>query len=656
MFQTAFIYLAAAALAAPLGRRLGLGAVLGYLIMGALIGPDAFGLIGQEREDVMHFAEFGVVLMLFVIGMELDLPKLWKMRASIFGLGGLQLSCTTVVLALAGGILAEDWREALALGLILSLSSTAIVMQTLKERGLMETASGQQSFAVLLFQDIAVIPIIALLPVLAHREDAHASHHPADASSLQQYIDSLPAWASGLALLASIALIIVTGRFLLTPWLRWVAKQRVPEAMNATTLTLVVGIAMLMTSVGLSPALGTFLAGVMLASSPFKHELEGNIEPFKSLLLAVFFIAVGASVNFDLLAAHPWQIGLFVLFLMWLKFAVLLILGKKFRLSLDQSLLFSVALAQGGEFAFVLGGFALAQGVISPELSAKMIAAVALSMALSPLLLLFLQRVLLPRVGTLETTENLRDSDVRNDHAKVILAGFGRFGHPLGRMLRSAGYEPTVLEKDSDHVDFLRRIGLKTYYGDATRLELLHSAGAAEAEVLIIAIDDEDACMEIIHTCQKHFPDLQLLARACSRTHSYLLLEADVPFFIEQLGSSLDCAITALDFLGHDPADAKDAARRFKDREFKAIFNLSKYRAHPDSYIEAAQQNLRDLDSLLENAPLRLNPRRERSRGTALKGSSLAASGESADEPPATQTTVAPTMARTKGARSSALD
>lgn len=615
LFLHAFIYLLAAALAAPLGKRLGIGSVLGYLVIGALIGPSIFGIIGSEQEEVLHFAEFGVVLMLFVIGLELDLAKLWRMRTAIFGLGGLQLTLSTAVLALVGTLIAENWREALALGMILALSSTAIVMQTLKERALMETNAGRQSFAVLLFQDIAVIPILALLPLLASREPlAKAGGHHGTAMS--HWFENLPAPGQAIMIVGAIGAIIVLGRFLLNPWLHWVARLKVPEALNATTLTLVVGVALLMNAVGLSPALGTFVAGVMLASSSYRHELEGNIEPFKSLLLAVFFLAVGASIDFALIVEKPALIAAFVSLLITLKLLVLTVLGRIFKLGFDQSLLFGVALAQGGEFAFVLGGFALANGTMSPELTSLMIASVALSMAVSPLLLILMQRGILPRFGTREIDQNKRPSDVENDRAEIILAGFGRFGHPIVRLLRSVGHQPTVLEMDSDHVDFVRKLGIKTYYGDATRLELLQSAGAADAKILIIAINDEDGCLQIIDHCRKHFPHLRLVARACSRNHAYRLHEEKVEFFIEQLGSSLDCAIATLGQIGHDLDHAKDAARLFKSAEMTAIERHSPLRSDEVTYASAVRQSHRDLDSLLDNAPI-MKAKRERnsSRG-----------------------------------------
>ncbi|MFV0416801.1 MAG: NAD-binding protein, partial [Chthoniobacterales bacterium] len=396
---------------------------------------------------------------------------------------------------------------------------------------------------------------IALLPLLAHLPagagaDGHGGH--------VTWIDSLPIWSRGLAVL------------------------------NA---------------VGLSPALGTFVAGVMLASSEFRHELESNIEPFKSLLLAIFFISVGAGINFALIAEKPLTIGAMLLGLIVIKAVVLYALARWFNMSFDQRLLFTAALAQGGEFAFVLGGFAVAQGVIGVELASQMIAVVALSMVLAPPLLIFVQMFILPHFGTSEAAEE-RPHDVENDNADILLVGFGRFGHPMGRLLRSAGYDITVLEKDSDHVDFLRRIGVKCYYGDASRLQLLQAAGAEDAEVLILAIDDEEECMSIIETCHKHFAQLKIFARACSREHACRLYKAGVRFFGEQLASSLDCAIAVLEEMGHESEHAKDAARRFKEFEVKAIERIADHIADEQRFLGIAQQSVRDLDSLLVNAPL----------------------------------------------------
>ncbi len=604
-FLGVLIYIAAAAFAAPVGRWLGVGTVLGYLVAGALLGPAVLGWVGEDRDEVMHFSEFGVVLMLFVIGLEVNLSRLWKMRGPILGLGGLQVSITAAAIGGVALLFGIEWREALALGLILALSSTAIVMQTLRERGLHESGAGIQGFAVLLFQDIAVIPILAVLPLLAVAGggEGHGGGHGEDAGTAP-WIESLPAWGQGAAVIVAVAAIILTGRYLLTPWLRWIARLGLREALTASALAIVVGVALLMDGVGLSPALGTFVAGVVLASSEFRHELESDIEPFKALLLAVFFLAVGAGIDFGLVAAEPLVIGGFVLCLITLKFVVLFVLAKFFGLAQDQRLLFATALAQGGEFAFVLGAYAVGHNVIEQTLADRMIASVALSMAFTPLLLRAMQSWILPRFGTKESDTTEPEHDVENEHAKVLLAGFGRFGHPIVRLLRSAGCMPTVLEIDSDHVDFLRKIDLKCYYGDATRLHLLQAAGAADAQLFVVAIDHEDQSMEIVETCRKHFPDLELMVRACSRDHAYRLEEAGVCYFIEQLDSSLRCAIDVLEKLGHERAHAEDAAARFRKLEFEVIKEMAPHRGDPEKYIGAARRRILDLDSLLDNAPL----------------------------------------------------
>lgn len=604
LFLGVLIYLAAAAIAAPIGRRLGVGTVLGYLVVGVLLGPAVLGWVAEDREEVMHFSEFGVVLMLFVIGLEVNLSRLWRMRGPILGLGGLQVAVTTLAIAGLALLFGLEWREALALGMILALSSTAIVMQTLRERGLLECTAGTQSFAVLLFQDIAVIPILAVIPLLAVAGgDTHGGSHGEKGGAIP-WIENLPAWGQGIAVIVAVAAIILTGRYLLTPWLRWIARLGLREALTASALALVVGVALLMKSVGLSPALGTFVAGVVLASSEFRHELESDIEPFKALLLAVFFLAVGAGIDFGLVAAEPLVIGGIVLGLIALKFAVLYLLAKLFGLATDQRLLFATALAQGGEFAFVLGAYAVGHDVIDQTLADRMIAAVALSMALTPLLLRAVQSWILPRFGTRETETSERDPDVENEHSKVLLAGFGRFGHPIVRLLRSAGCMPTVLEADSDHVDFLRQIGLRCFYGDATRLPLLEAAGAAEAELFVIAIDHENQSMKIVETCQKHFPNLELMVRACSRDHAYRLEETGVCYFIEQLDSSLKCAVDVLEKLGHQREHAEDAAARFRAHEFEVIKEMAPHRNDRERYIGAAKQRVDDLESLLDNAPL----------------------------------------------------
>ncbi|MDH3258851.1 MAG: monovalent cation:proton antiporter-2 (CPA2) family protein, partial [Deltaproteobacteria bacterium] len=400
-FYQAFVYLSAAVISVPLAKRLGLGSVLGYLIAGFIIGPFGLALIGKEGQDVMHFAEFGVVMMLFLIGLELQPSLLWRLRGPILGTGGLQVCVTTAVIASLGMVLGLPFQSALAVGMTLALSSTAIVLQTLNEKGLIRTDAGQSAFSVLLFQDIAVIPMLALMPLLAVKgagvvTDVQVSH------GSTTWVEGLPGWGQALVVASVIAAIIIAGLFLVRPVFRTVARTGLRELFTAAALLLVIGIALLMSKIGLSPALGTFLAGVVLANSEYRHELEGDIEPFKGLLLGLFFISVGASIDFSLISSSPALIGMLVGGLILIKFIILLILGRVFKMGIDQNMLFAFALAQGGEFAFVLFSFAVQNNVISDSLANPLIAAVALSMALTPLLLLINEKIVQPRFGTKE--------------------------------------------------------------------------------------------------------------------------------------------------------------------------------------------------------------------------------------------------------------
>ena len=495
-FFQAFVYLAAAVISVPLANRAGLGSVLGYLIAGTIIGPFGLELIGEEGQDVMHFAEFGVVMMLFLIGLDLQPSLLWRLRSPILGMGGMQVCVTTAILSTIAMVLGLSFQTALAIGMILSLSSTAIVLKTLQERGLIKTAAGQSSFSVLLFQDIAVIPMLAVMPLLAVEavpaiSKAHGEHIGSN------WVEGLPAWGQAFAVIAVISAIIVGGKFLIRPFFRTVARTRLRELFTAASLLLVIGIALLMSRVGLSPALGTFVAGVVLANSEYRHELESDIEPFKGLLLGLFFIAVGASIDFGMILSRPLDIAMLVGGLVIIKFLVLMILGKSFKLGTDQSLLFAFSLAAGGEFAFVLFSFAVQSHVMSQELANIIIGAVALSMALTPLLLLVNAKLIEPRFGTKE--KERKEADTIDEDNPVIIAGFGNFGSTVGRLLRANGVGITVLEFDSDKVELLRSLGLKVFYGNAARHDLLHAAGADHAEVLVLALDDHEQILEIVN-------------------------------------------------------------------------------------------------------------------------------------------------------------
>ena len=455
LFQ-AMVYLAAAIVFVPLAKKLGLGAVLGYLLAGIIIGPSVLGFIGTEGEDIMHFAEFGVVMMLFLIGMELEPALLWRLRASILGLGGLQVVLSAAAIAGIALLLGQPVNNSLALGMILSLSSTAIVLQTLNEKGWMSTAAGQSAFSVLLFQDIAVIPMLAIFPLLAGSVATESTSH---SPSLR---DNLPGWGQTLVVLGAVAIIIIAGRYLVRPIMRVIARTRVRELFTATALLMVVAIAVLMNLVGLSSALGAFLGGVVLANSEYRHELESDIEPFKGLLLGLFFIAVGASIDFRLILEQPWLIMGLVAGIMAVKGIVLFVLGKIFKLNIDQNLLFAFALADIGEFAFVLLSFTSQTRLLSSEMTAMMTAVVAISMALTPLIMLLYEKVIQPYFTRSEVKAE-READEITEKHPVIIAGFGRFGSMTGRFLRANGINATILDLDSDRVDALHNLGIKVY-------------------------------------------------------------------------------------------------------------------------------------------------------------------------------------------------
>jgi len=595
-FAQAFVYLAAAVIAVPIAKRLGLGSVLGYLIAGMVIGPYAFGLIGEEGQDVMHFAEFGVVMMLFLIGLELRPALLWQMRKPILGLGGLQVGVTTLLLGGVGIAAGLPWQTAAAVGMSLALSSTAIVLQTLNEKNLMDTDGGQGAFAVLLFQDIAVIPMLALMPLLAIGDSA--DHAEAAGDHATKWVEGLPAWEQTLVVLLAVAAIVVAGRYLMRPVFRVIAGTRLRELFTATALLLIIGIALLMSQVGLSPALGTFLAGVVLANSEYRHELESEIDPFKGLLLAVFFISVGASIDFDLIASSPGLIFGLVGGLIAIKFIVLLILGRAFGMGIDQNFLFAFALAQGGEFAFVLFSFASQNGVIGEAVTAPLIAAVALSMALTPVLMLVNERLIQPRTGTRESVE--READEMEEEGEVIIAGFGRFGSIVGRLLRANGIQPTVLEFDSDRVEVLRNLGLQVFYGDASRTELLEAAGAENARLLVIATEEHEQSLRVVETAQKHFPNLTILARAAGRPEAYELQDLGVEHvYRETLDTSLRTGVDALRLLGRRGHQAHRAALTFRRHDEESVRELGAMRHDRKAYFSAARERIHSLEELL---------------------------------------------------------
>jgi CPA2 family monovalent cation:H+ antiporter-2 len=592
LFQ-AMVYLAGAVIMVPIAKKIGLGSVLGYLLAGVIIGPAVLGLSGGG-DSLMHFAEFGVVMMLFVIGLELEPGLLWKMRKPIIGLGGMQVVISSLALAALGYIFGLSVMEALAMGMILSMSSTAIVLQTLNERDLMKSSAGQSAFSVLLFQDIAVIPMLALLPLLATHPSVVSDGHDS-----KTFVDGLDGWLQTLVVLGSVAVIIVAGRFLVRPLFRIIAGTRLREIFTATALLLVVGIAVLMTEVGLSPALGTFLAGVVLANSEYKHELESDIDPFKGLLLGLFFMSVGASIDFGLILERPWTILGLVFLLMTVKALVLFVLGKVFKLKIGQNLVFAFALSQVGEFAFVLFSFSAQEGVLSTGTIDTMIAVVAISMAFTPLVLLFNDKFLQPRVGVKEKADD-READVIDEQNPVIIAGFGHFGNTIGRFLRAHRVGMTILDNDPDRVDLLRKMGFKVYYGDASRHDLLEIAGAGRARLIIISIDEPEKRLEMIETIKKHFPNLRMLVRAANRYDAYDLMNAGMlHVYRETLDTALRMGVDVMKLLGHRTYSAQRAARMFLKYDEANLKKLASIQDR-DEYILEARAKIEELEQMLQ--------------------------------------------------------
>ncbi len=588
----AFVFLLAAVVSVPIAKRLGLGSVLGYLIAGAAIGPFALGLVGDDVQSIMHFAEFGVVMMLFLVGLELQPALLWKMRLPILGLGGMQVVLTTLCFCLIGMVFDLSWQTSLAVGLILSLSSTAIVLQSMNEKGLMPSEAGQSAFAVLLFQDIAVIPMLALLPLLA-------MGIPIDITD-SGHGTGLTGWQQGLMVLAVVSGLIIGGRLLVRPLFRIIASTKLREIFTATALLLVIGIALLMEKVGLSAALGTFMAGVVLADSEYRHELEAEIEPFKGLLLGLFFISVGASINFALLMEKPGTIFGLVALLILVKFLVLIVLAKVFKLQNIQQWTFTFALAQGGEFCFVLFSFATAHQILPEAVTAPLVVVVALSMAFTPLLMIINEKFLQPIFELNQNTD--QPADVIDDgDTQVIISGFGRFGQIVDRSLTLNGFSTTVLEHDAGQIEQLRKFGHKVFYGDASRHDLLHSAGADKAKMMVITIDDHEKAKEIVILCKKHYPHLKLFARARGRiqAHEFHKLGVDV-FVRETFHSALFMSEQVMTHLGHHAYDAHRAIRTFKKIDEQHVQDLLNIERDVKSYVSVTQKNKAELEKVLK--------------------------------------------------------
>ena len=610
----ASIYLAAAVIAVPLASRLGLGSVLGYLAAGIIIGP-VLGLVGSETQDLQHFAEFGVVMMLFLIGLELDPRALWAMRHKLIGLGGLQVALSTLALMAAAMTAGETWQVSLAIGLALSLSSTAIVLQTLSEKGLMQTGGGRSSFSVLLTQDIAVIPILAFLPLLASGATPHFSadgsiarsdasghggggHH--EALSL---VEGLPGWAVTLTTIGMIALIILAGVYLTRPLFRFIHATNLREMYTALALLIVVGISFLMALVGLSPALGAFLAGVVLANSEFRHELESDLTPFKGLLLGLFFITVGAGINYRLFLASPGDLIGLALLVIVAKGTILYFVGRAFGLRGRNHWLFTLSLAQAGEFGFVLLAFSRQQNVIPAPLAEKLLLVIALSMLITPLL--FIIYDLLSHYLSDPKVEH--EPDEIDEEGPVIIAGIGRFGQIVNRLVRASGFKTILLDNNMRAVQLMRRFGVKSFLGDPTRPELLKAAGIAKARVLVVALDDPVNTVKMVAYVRRTYPHVHIVARAYDRNHVFELYKAGADDIVrEMFDSSLRAGRYVLEQVGLSEYEANQAEETFYAHDRLTVRELAKYwvpgkpASENQEYIEKARELEKGLEAAFQ--------------------------------------------------------
>lgn len=594
----AIVFLAGAIICVAIAKRLGLSSVIGYLLAGVLIGPYVLGFIGEEGQDILHFAEFGVVVMLFLIGLEIEPKNFWSMRKTILGMGGLQVGLTMVLSYGLFAFLGFSTKVSLVISMAVALSSTAIAMQTIKEKGLMETTSGTSSFSILLFQDIIVIFMLGFIPLLSNTETKTTNGNHSQHTSL---LENLPIGFQTLAIILSVVLIIIAGKFLIVPMLRKVAKTGVRELLIAAAFLIVFAISYLMEFVGISPALGAFLGGVVLSNSEFKHELESTLEPFKNLLLGLFFMAVGASINFIVIAKSPLTIGGILVAIIVLKALVLFITGHFFKLKLDQKLLLTFNLSQIGEFAFVLLSFAFGLRILEQEQMDIMLVITALSMSLTPILGIINERLILPKVGTKESIKRPMDHIAKSQ--KVILVGFGHFGSTVGRFLRSHGVEATILDQDSNRVDFLRKMGFEVYYGDATRLDLLESAGIADAKILICAIDSPSVTKQVTKLVKEKFPHVELMIRAKNRYEAYDLINMGIDnIYRESLDTSLTLASDALSKLGFRKYTLNRQVQNFIKYDEESLRRLAKQPKIDDkNYIFQARKELAEQEKLLED-------------------------------------------------------
>lgn len=602
----AFIYLLAAVICVPIAKRLGLGSVLGYLLAGILIGPFVLGKIlgttsGDEVKDIMHAAEFGVVMMLFLVGLELDPKEFWRMRKKIVGIGSLQLFGTmAIVVPISLYFISPNWGTAIAIGSAVAMSSTAIILQTLSEKGLTKTPCGQASFSVLLFQDIMVIPILAILPLLAIQSTIISGN------TQLTLLEGAPAWMKTLAIVSAIGLVFFVGNYIVTPFFKYIARLQVRELFTSFALMLVIGVSILMSYVGLSPALGAFMAGMTLANSEFKHQLESDIEPFKALLLGLFFISVGSTINFRLIIEEPIHILLLTFGFLLIKAIVLLLAGWIFKLKLTQNILFALLLSQIGEFAFVILNLSFQLQLIPKQWIDLLFATTALTMAITPILLLVNEKWIIPMMGMQKVKSGGFEDDLNYDFGdltdqKVIIAGYGDFGNTIGRILKYNGFNVTALDTNSKKVDLLRKLGFNVHFGDATQLNTLKAVKAGEADIIIAAMESSNENQLLVDLVKKHFPHLKLFIRAKNRFDAYhYLKQGEKRVYRESFFTSVQVGVDALEALGLDHEDAVRQGQIFAVADRSSLRKLSAHTENLEEYISVSKEELKQVNRKLK--------------------------------------------------------
>lgn len=575
-----FVLLAASVALVPLAKAAGLGTVLGYLAAGILIGPYGLGLV-SDTETTRHIAEFGIVMMLFLIGLDLQPSEIWRMRHKVLGLGVTQIIATSAVISVLLTLTGVNWNVAVIMGLALAMSSTAIAMQTVAQRDITTTDTGRASLAVLLVQDVAIIPVLAAIPLLAIAGSGAAMN--AEVTQAVEALDSPVDWIMPISVVGAFVAALVAGRYVVRPLLSYVARTEVREAFTAMGLAMVVGAAVITQYLGLSPALGGFIGGVLLADSEYRHELESNLEPFKGLLLGLFFISVGMSIAFSVLATDPIRILVIVIGLVVIKMAILFGLASMFRMHFADRMLFAIMLSQAGEFAFVVLQLARTENAIAAADYDTMSVAVALSMITTPLLLLVFDKLIAPRLDA--RSPDRADDDI-DEHRKIVVLGYGRFGQIVTRMLRAQGFDMTLIDDDPVQIELVRRFGVKVFYGDASRLDLLHAAGVQNAELVVIAVGGRDRILAIARNIHRHYPQVTIAARAVDRGHAHDLMAMGVEVFErETFRSAINLGTKVLVKLGHEPEEAERLASAFEAHDNQLLKDSFAVREDEKAYI-----------------------------------------------------------------------